>query len=75
MAVNLFEGSVTEPPRTFVTDLVADLCIKTRWLVTQPSLHTLDEQTGPVAAFFAAAWLALNGCNQAGAADALRTAL
>ena len=41
MAVNLFEGSVTEPRRTFVTDLVTDLCNKTRLarytpLVTHP---------------------------------------
>ena len=56
-----FEGSVTEPRRTFVTDLITDLCNKTSWLVTHPSLHTLvthpryapsshtsAEQTGPV---------------------------
>ena len=41
VAVIFFEGSVTEPRRTFVADLVADLCNKTRWLVTHPSLHTL----------------------------------
>ena len=34
MAVIFFEGSVTEPRRTFVTDLVTDLRNKTRWLVT-----------------------------------------
>ena len=52
-----FEGSVTKPRRTFVTDLVTDLCNKTSWLVTHPalhtprhtpSLHTSDEQTRPV---------------------------
>ena len=61
MAVNFLEGSVTGPRRTFVTDLVPDLCNKTSWLVTHPSLHTLvthprhtpslhtsDKQTGPV---------------------------
>ena len=37
---DFFEGSVTEPRRTFVTDLVTDLRNKTRWLVTHPSLHT-----------------------------------
>ena len=41
MAVIFFEGSVTEPRRTFVTDLVTDLCNKTSWLVTHLSLHTL----------------------------------
>ena len=37
---DFFEGSVAEPRRTFVTDLVTDLN-KTRWLVTHPSLRTL----------------------------------
>ena len=41
MSVFFFEGSVTEPRRTFVADLVTDLCNKTSWLVTHPSLHTL----------------------------------
>ena len=54
---DFFEGSVTEPRRTFVTHLVTDLCNKTSWLVTHPlvthprytpSLHTSAEQTGPV---------------------------
>ena len=40
MAGKFFEGSVTEPQRTFVTDLATDLCNKTSWLVTHPSLHT-----------------------------------
>ena len=126
---DFFEGSVAEPRRTFVTDLVADLCNKTRWLVTHhryawlvacPSLHTpmraqtlscfplvpaeqmvaehaLAEQatcrglatqlgigTGAAIPRYTpcyvaiaylvaelhsrAAWLALNSCNQAGAA-------
>ena len=47
LAVIFFEGSVTEPRRTFVTDL----CNKTRWLVTHPSLHTLvTHQTAWLAA-------------------------
>ena len=50
LAVNLFKGSVTEPRRTFVTDLVTELRNKTRWLVTHPSLHPslhtpMDAQT------------------------------
>ena len=70
MAVILFEGSVIEPRRTFVTDLVTDLCNKTRWLHTSdeqtawlvacPSLHTLlqtQPQPGPATCLFAAAWL------------------
>ena len=57
MAAQFFEGSVTKPRRTFVTDLVTELCNKTSWLVTHPalhtprhtpSLHTSDEQTRPV---------------------------
>ena len=108
MAVFFLEGSVTEPRRTFVTDLVTDFCNRTRWLVTHPSLHilvthfkyaqTLSDApwclqsrllqsmfllksqiaeslpfrstvgTGqPATPLFAAVWLALNSCHQAGA--------
>ena len=47
-----FEGSVAEPRRTFVTDLVTNLCNKTRWLVTRPRCTPSDEQTRPVTALF-----------------------
>ena len=63
-----FEGPVTEPQQTFVTDLVTDPLARCTPLVTHPrytpSLHTSDEQAGPVTALFAASWLVLNSCNE-----------